>query len=343
MTRAIAYGVHRATEPTGVLPYQARRLDVSLPLRRGELLIAVDCLNIDSASMRQLAESHDHDPGRVATTIRRIVGDSGKMHNPVTGSGGVLLGRVAAIGADTPSPAARIGDRICPLISLTTTPLRLDDILGVDLHTHQVTVRGEAVIFARSPLAIMPDDLPEALALSALDVCGAPAQTLRLVGPDDRVLIIGAGGRSGLLCTYVAAKRVSDPSRIIAFDYTPEAVARATELVPGVTGVVGDARDAVAVMETIDAVTGGELANLVINCANVPDTEMATILATRERGRAFFFSTATNFRAAALGAESVGQDIDLLMGNGYVKGNGEYALDLLRESAVLRRLLAPVA
>jgi L-erythro-3,5-diaminohexanoate dehydrogenase len=318
-------------------------LDVSLPLRAGELLISVDCLNIDSASMRQLAESHDHDAGRVAAAIQRIVDASGKMHNPVTGSGGVLLGQVAAIGPGTRNPIADIGDRICPLISLTTTPLRLDEVIGVDLHTHQARVRGEALIFARSPFAIMPDDLPEALALSALDVCGAPAQTLRLVGPDDRVLIIGAGGRSGLLCTYVAAQRLRDPARIIALDYTPEAVARAAELVPGVTGVVGDARDAVAVMEAVDAVTAGEMADLVINCANVPHTEMATILATRERGRAFFFSTATDFRAAALGAESVGQDIDLLMGNGYVRGNGTYALDLLRESPVLRRLLASLS
>jgi L-erythro-3,5-diaminohexanoate dehydrogenase len=340
MTRSIAYGVHRAVEPTGVLPYHARRLDVSLPLRPGEILIDVDCLNIDSASITQLAAAYEHDPERVAAAIRDIVADRGKMHNPTTGSGGVLLGRVVAIGEGTVDPPASIGDRICPLISLTTTPLRLDEVIAVDLHKHQVTVKGQALIFARSPLAIMPDDLPEALALSALDVCGAPAQTRRLVGPDDRVLIIGAGGKSGLLCAYVAAQLVRDPARIIACDYRPDAVARALDVVPGATGIVGDARDSVAMLEAIAEATDGEMADLVINCANVPHTEMATILATRERGRAFFFSTATDFRAAALGAESVGQDIDLLMGNGYVKGNGAYAIELLRESAVLRRLLA---
>src|SRR5262245_33204471 len=140
MTRAISYGVHRAAEPEGVLPYQAKRLDISLPLRSGELLIDVDTLNIDSASMRQLAESHDHDPKRVAAAIEQIVATFGKMHNPVTGSGGVLMGKVAAIGADTVTPSAAIGDRICPLISLTTTPLRLDEVLAVDLATHQVRV-----------------------------------------------------------------------------------------------------------------------------------------------------------------------------------------------------------
>ncbi|MBC7544003.1 MAG: L-erythro-3,5-diaminohexanoate dehydrogenase [Candidatus Sericytochromatia bacterium] len=339
MDTASPFGTHRAVDPAGALPYQAKRLDLSLPLKPGELLIDVERLNIDSASMTQLAAAHGHDPERVGAAIDAIVETCGKMHNPVTGSGGMLIGRVAAVGPDTAKPLAQVGDRIATLVSLTTTPLRLDRIDNVDLTSHQVVVKGQALLFENSLLAVLPDDLPETLVLAALDVCGAPAQTHRLVGPDDRVLIIGAGGKSGILCTYVAAKQVRDPRQVIAFDYKDEIVARAAEAAPGVTTMVGDATDAVGLMLAVSAATDHAMVDLVINCVNVPNTEMACILATKDRGRIYFFSMATNFQAAALGAESVGQDIDMLIGNGYARGHADFTLDLLRESEVLRRLL----
>jgi L-erythro-3,5-diaminohexanoate dehydrogenase len=339
MLESSPFGTHRAIDPPGALPYQAQKLDLSLPLRPGELLIDVERLNIDSASMTQLAKAHGQDAEQVGTAIDAIVSARGKMHNPVTGSGGMLIGRVAAVGPDTPDPQAQVGDRIATLVSLTTTPLRLDRIDAIDLTTHQVQVQGQALLFGNSLLAVLPADLPETLVLAALDVCGAPAQTQRLVRPDDRVLIIGAGGKSGVLCTYVAAKQVKDPAQVMAFDYKDEVVARALEAAPGVTAIVGDATNAVGVMEAVHAATDGAMADLVINCVNVPNTEMACILATRDRGRVYFFSMATNFQAAALGAESVGQDIDMLIGNGYARGHATFTLDLLRESPVLQRLL----
>ena len=85
--------------------------------------------------------------------------------------------------------------------------------------------------------------------------------------------------------------------------------------------------------------TGGAFADLVINCVNVPGTEMASILSARQRGTVYFFSMATSFQAAALGAESVGQDVDLIMGNGYAEGHADYALDLVRQNPTLRELV----
>jgi len=91
-------------------------------------------------------------------------------------------------------------------------------------------------------------------------------------------------------------------------------------------------------MEAVSAVTQGQLADVVINCVNVQDTEMGSILATREGGRIYFFSMATSFTAAALGAEGVGKDVEMIVGNGYAKGHAELSLDLLRESPRLRQL-----
>ena len=71
---------------------------------------------------------------------------------------------------------------------------------------------------------------------------------------------------------------------------------------------------------------------------NVPDAEMAAILVTRDRGVAYFFAMSTSFTKAALGAEGVGKDVDLLIGNGYARGHAEHTLDMMRTMPAVRAL-----
>jgi L-erythro-3,5-diaminohexanoate dehydrogenase len=175
--------------------------------------------------------------------------------------------------------------------------------------------------------------------MSVLDVCGAPAQAHRLVKPGQKVVILGAGGRSGLLCAWVAAQQVGPTGQVIALEYSQAGLEKLKQVPGPVTIRQGNATDALATYETVKEATGGTLGDLVINCVNVPGTEMASILSARQRGMVYFFSMATSFQAAALGAESVGQDVDLIMGNGYAEGHADYALSLVRESAVLRELV----
>ncbi len=339
------FGTHRVVRPHGALPYSGEKLDASLPALDTELAIEVEALNIDSASFVQLTEASGRDAGKLAAMVKEIVADRGKMHNPVTGSGGVLIGRVIERGSKR-TDDVKVGDRIVTLISLTTTPLQLDSVGEVDWSSHQVQVKGQAILFERSPYAKIPSDLPEKLAMSVLDVCGAPAQTARLAKPGMRVVILGAAGRSGLLCSWVAASQVGPEGQVIGIVPKlpiPGKTISQLEFMQGfplpMTVVEGNATDPVATYEQVGQLTNGRYADLVINCVNVPNAEMASILACRTGGKVYFFSMATSFAAAALGAESVGQDVDLLIGNGYVKGNGEMSLDLIRKNLALRELL----
>lgn len=51
------------------------------------------------------------------------------------------------------------------------------------------------------------------------------------------------------------------------------------------------------------------------------------------------FSMATSsFTKAALGAEGVGKDINLIVGNGYAKGHADLTLSIIRESEEIRNL-----
>jgi L-erythro-3,5-diaminohexanoate dehydrogenase len=79
----------------------------------------------------------------------------------------------------------------------------------------------------------------------------------------------------------------------------------------------------------------------------VPGCEGGAILATAQGGTVIFFSMATSFSAAALGAEGVAADVTMLIGNGFAPGHANLALNLIRTTPPLRalfehRLGAPV-
>jgi L-erythro-3,5-diaminohexanoate dehydrogenase len=322
------YGLRRVVRPRGVLPQQAEVLDPRLPMGEDELFIDVEHLNIDAASFRQL-ESTGRD---IAGQVMEIVGARGKMQNPVTGSGGMLVGRVAQVGPQHPARAElRRGDRIATLVSLTLTPLVLEEIRAVHARAERLDVRGQAVLFSTGLWAPLPDDMPLEMALAVLDVCGAPAWVARLAKPGQRVLVLGAGKSGSLAC----AQARKNGAQVTALDYRPEAPQR---LVAEGLADAALAADATRPLEVYAATRGAF--DLVVNCASVPGTEMASILAAREGGEVLFFSMATSFTAAALGAEGVGKDVRLTIGNGYARGHAALALQLVRETPALQRIFA---
>jgi L-erythro-3,5-diaminohexanoate dehydrogenase len=330
------YGLRRVVSPKGALPQRADVLDPSLPLGEDELAIDVQALNVDAASFRQLEGAAGGDPARIAGAVLEIVRARGKLHNPVTGSGGMLLGAVRAIGPAHPAAGAlRPGDRIATLVSLTLTPLRLDAIHAVHPAIDRIDCAGEAFLFATGLLARLPADLPEPLVLAALDVCGAPALAARLARPGARVLVLGAG-KSGLLVGAAARERVGPGGAVVAADRSASALEAARRAGAFDATLALDATDAVGALAAVRA-AGGPF-DLVVNCASVPGTEMASILAVKDGGTVLFFSMATSFTAAALGAEGVGKDATLLVGNGYVPGHADFTLDLLRRAPALRAL-----
>ncbi len=329
-------GLHRVLEPVGVLPQAAQRLDTRRELWSDEVRVRVERLNLDAASLRQLQDKHAGDGDAVRAEVLQIVRTRGKMHNPVTGSGGMLVGTVEEVGPDSPL-GLQPGQRVTTLVSLTLTPLVVeDDLAGWDGHSEQVPCRGYAILFGRSIAAALPDDLPAELALAVMDVCGAPALTARVVGECARptVAVIGGAGKSGSLS--LAAARDAGAGRTIGVvPVEREAdLLRAAGLADAV--VLADARDPVALSAAVTAAGGP--ADVTVVCVDVPGCEHGAILATGQGGTVVFFSMATSFAAAALGAEGLAADVTMLVGNGFVPGHADYAVDLLRRSPGVRAL-----
>lgn len=367
---ATSLGLHRVADPSerlaGVLPQAAWRLDPSPRLAPDEVRVRVDRLNLDAASYRQLSDASGGDGAAIRSAVAEIIASRGKMHNPVTGSGGMLTGVVEETGPDSPLNL-KPGDRIATLVSLTLTPLEIyDNLKRWDGLSEQVPCDGHAILFARSIAAVLPEDLPVPLALAVMDVCGAPALTRRVVeacraglggdfagspaehrrgsppaphapqgaGEGPVVAILGAAGKSGSLSA--AAAREAGASRVIGVVPTSaEAdLLGSASLVDDI--VVADAREGVALAELITA-RGGP-ADVTVVCVDVPGCEGGAILSTRQGGTVIFFSMATSFSAAALGAEGVAADVTMLVGNGYTPGHADYALELIRRDAGVRSL-----
>ena len=326
-------GCHRVLEPPGALPQAAWRLDPTAVAGPNEILCAVDILNIDSASFKQIADACSHDSAAIGEHITALVRERGKQHNPVTGSGGMFVGRVLEIG-----PALRgradiaVGDRIASLVSLTLTPLTIEAVVGIDVPTGRVWIRGTAILFESGIYTRLPDDLPTDVALAVLDVAGAPAQIRRLAQTGQTVCIIGADGKSGLLSCVQARERVGSTGRVVGIVPDAGTVAATLLLEHGYadTLIEADARDALSVVAQLP-VHLPQLADLTVNCVNVPGTELTSILCTRDAGNVYFFSMSTSFTAAALGAEGVGADVTMIVGNGYAKGHAAVALQTLRD------------
>jgi len=340
MKKGNKYGTHRVIEPQGVLPQPAVKVDNNvIEIYDNEILVDVDILNIDSASFTQIKGQAGGDVEKIKEIILDIVETQGKMKNPVTGSGGMFIGTVLKIGdALLGTKDLKVGDKIASLVSLSLTPLKIEEIIEVKANIDQVIVKAKAILFETGLYSKLPTDMPDALALAVLDVCGAPAQTARLVKSGDTVVIIGASGKSGILCCYEAKRRAGVNGKVIGVDYSEKGLDALRKLDICDEVIQLDATNAINCYEEISKVTNDEMADVVINNVNIQNTEMGSILMCKERGVVYFFSMATSFPKAALGAEGVGKDIDMIVGNGYALDHAEITLNILREDKGIRDL-----
>ena len=155
------------------------------------------------------------------------------------------------------------------------------------------------------------------------------------------VAVLGAAGKSGSLSA--AAARRAGAGLVIGVVPTDREAAtlRAARSADGTGGladqvVIADATDPVAASEAV--LEAGGPADVTVVCVDVPGCEGGAILATAQRGTVIFFSMATSFTAAALGAEGVAADITMLVGNGYSAGHAELAIDLIRTEPGVRQI-----
>jgi len=329
-------GAARVVAPPYALPQPAERLDPSPPVGEREFELAVERLCLDSTSFRNIRERAGADPVAMGERIAAIVAERGKMHNPETDSGGVLLGTVTAVGDRFADPPA-VGDRVVNLASLTLTPLRLGAVTAVDPHNAHVLVEGTAYVPQRAPWGILPDDIPTTTAIELYDVYGAGSHTRELAPERGTVVVLGAGHGGKL--ALAAARDAMAGGRVVAVDVDREAVDRVASLGLCDVGIVADLRDPLGALDAVAAAGVGP-ADLTVAVVSATGCEATAILLTATGGTILFYSMATSFQTAALTADGQSSDVTMIVGNGYAPDAGSYALDLYRRTPALREAYA---
>jgi L-erythro-3,5-diaminohexanoate dehydrogenase len=333
-----ALGAKRVLEPFGALPQGAVCLDSKLPLQSYEIEVEVDMLCLDSTSFRQLVESNDGDVLKIRDQILHIVQRFGKMQNPVTNSGGILTGFVRSVGDEFRNPP-EIGSRIVTLASLTLTPLTLDSVGEVNLHSPHVPVQGTAYLPWTVPWAQYSADVQLDAALAAFDVCNAASQTRSLIDEGTQTVVVLGGGNAGLLALAAARDGLSPGGLIVLADADQAVCDRGKGLGLCDVSLRIDRRDAIETFRAFEE-AGLPRADITIVVVNAADCEAAAILLTADQGTVLFFSMATSFTKAALGSEGMASSARMLIGSGYSTDRGAYALELLRRDGRLQEALA---
>ena len=331
------YGGHRVIDPKGFLPQAANILNNEPKIFSNEILIDVIALNPTSTAFNRIRTECEGDKEKIKEEILNIVSTQGKFQDPVTKSGGNLIGIVKEIGDDLKGRIdLQVGDKIATLVSLSLTPLKIHEILDINVETDQVFVKASAILFESGIYTKLPSDIEESLSLALMDVAGAPAQVAINAKPNDVVVVIGSG-KAGLLCLHEAKKRVKPTGKVICIEYSKEQCEVVKELDLADYVIQGNAQHPNEILEKYQVVMGDRLANLTINTVNVPDTEVSTVLLTGDEGLIYFFSMSTNFAKASLGAEGVGKYTRMLVGNGFYPGHADITFQIMRDNPKLRK------
>lgn len=335
--RGDRYGGHRVITPLGLLPQAADKINNDLPIYSNEILIDVIALQPTATAFGRIKKECGGDPDAIANEILNIVSDRGKFQDPVSKSGGMLIGRIKEIGEDLVGTIdAKVGDKIATLVSLSLTPLNIEGITKINLETEQVFCKASAILFESGIFTKIPDDLGEKLTLAIMDVAGAPAQVAVNAKPNDTVVVLGAG-KAGLLCLAEAKRRVAPTGTVICMEYSKEQCDLVERL--GLADIVlqVNGQEPLKTYAQYMEATGGRLADFAVSAVNVPNTELSTILVTKDEGKLYFFSMSTDFVKASLGAEGIKKRTTMVIGNGYYPGHAEIAFHLMRTNPNLRR------
>jgi L-erythro-3,5-diaminohexanoate dehydrogenase len=334
------YGCHRVLYPTGFMPQAAERLDNHPEIFSNEILIDVIALQPTATAFSRIKTECGGDVEKMKKEFMNIVQHAGKFQCPVTRSGGILIGRIKEIGSDLADHTeAKVGDKIATLVSLSLTPLKIYSIEDISLETEQVLVKAEAILFESGIYAKLPSDLDENISLALMDVAGAPAQVAANVKTGDTVVVIGAG-KAGILSLAEAKKRVAPSGKVICMEYDGQQCKTVRKLGIADHVIQANAQSPVEAFGKYNKVMNGKLADFTVNTVNVPDTELTTILTTKNEGLIYFFSMSTNFVKASLGAEGIKKYTRMMIGNGYYPNHTEIAFSIVRNHQKVKNYFA---
>lgn len=329
------YGWQRVLEPKHVLPTSAWRLDNSRYLMEGELRIDIKRIHLEGTSFREICLEGGYVDDRIKQKIMDIVIRRGKLHNPVTDTGGLLYGVVAEIDPAYPNTKGfKVGDEVICNASLASIPLDIEEIVNIDRAFGQIDVEGYAIISGAMPVIKKPEDLPLNLLMYTLDESGTIYRISSTSVGKKRVLVVGNSLLSNLLFGMAIRKVARDDARIVCLlDHKANSVLKG----PGIDRLTKEIFsevhyvDILKPLECLEKIDSDELFDLSVNCVDINGAETINILATKNGGTVVFTNLINNYNIALYITEAISRQLDIRCADGYLEAYDEFDFDIVRE------------
>ncbi|MDY2960278.1 MAG: sigma 54-interacting transcriptional regulator [Hornefia sp.] len=336
------FGEERVLEPKGFFPVSAWRLDNNREINDTELRISIHKIKLEEGNFRQICSSCEYDYERIKKRILGITERRGKLHNQLTDSGGICCGVIEEIGDNYNNPYGfKVGDRVIGIASLTSIPIKINEIKSLNFNYSQIEVDGYGIFFSASPVIKIPEEIPEEVLLVAFDESGSIAKAAYLAEEGRKFFILGSDIFTTIL--YAAAMRFSNGvgcyiSVCLYFDdenYILEENIRAlfkpyVDKLFTINGVSPmDSYNKIIEKEFAQEPTEEDLFDSTVICSNMMGMEVIGVLMTKQHGNLFFTNLINNYNLVVLVAESLGKSINTISMEEYSSGFPDFTLDLL--------------
>ncbi|MBQ6401391.1 MAG: sigma 54-interacting transcriptional regulator [Firmicutes bacterium] len=331
------YGIDRVVSPPQVFPAAAWELDNSRELRKGEIRVSLRRVHIEGTSFRQMWQDAGRDEERLKEIISDIILKRGKLHNPVTDTGGVLYGVIEEIAPDYENGGGfAVGDEVFCNASLAGLPMAVSNITSIDPIHPQFEAEGYAILLPGVPILKKPADLPEDLLLFVFNESGTIYNVCKEAEGKKNFAVIGNNTLTNLLYGYTIRRAAGPEAKIYCFldrnAEDPLQGKRIRELMDQVfdAEVRMNMLRPVSCLETLEPYPQMDL---TVNCVDIPGSETINIMVTRSGGTVVFANFISNYNIALYITEAVSRELRIKCADGYILEYDEFDYDLVRELA----------
>lgn len=339
----INFGINRVIEPENCVPVTAWKVDNHREISPEEIRLSIDTIHIERDSFQQICTSCGYDDEKVRARILDIIDKRGKMHNPYTGSGGIMMGTVDAIGQKLQSSCKhKVGDKVYCVTTLMSVPMYIEEILDVDYKIGQIKARGHAIVFRSKHLFKVESDVRNNYTMLAIDEAGNFYRSFKIAKECQprKVTILSRDLFSPLIYAKAikkAAGAETDINVIIDETLFPDiSINDIAEL------MAPDISNVYLVNETTPMDTFKHLCkldpenynrDLLIVGEDIRGAETLAVLLVKNMGNMFFSSIRSKYALGVFVAETMGKSVRTSYFDQYMDGNQEFTMSLLKELA----------
>ena len=331
------YGIDRVVSPPGVFPAAAWELDNSREIRSGEIRVSLRRIHIESTSFLNISQMAGGDEDLMKERIIDIVMTRGKLHNPVTDTGGVLHGVIEEIDPEFDNQAGlQVGDDVFCNASLAGLPMKITGITGVDPIYPQIEAEGYAILPPGTPILKRPADLPVNLLLFIFNESGTVYNVGKEAEGKRNFAVIGNSWIMTLLYGYTIRRAAGPEANIYCLlDRNTEPLFQGEKMEKLLSEVFTkvDHMNMLRPVTCLEKLKPYPQMDLSVNCVDIPGSETINIMATKSGGTVVFANFISNYNLALYITEAVSRELHIMCADGYIDEYADFDFQLVRELA----------